>query len=71
VRHLQRTEVREAEEYFSAGQKGSSAMPHKAIRSRASRFVDWLAWYGPHAQAAFEDIACGERDISQLLGGAR
>ena len=29
IRHLQRTEVREAEEYFSPGQKGSSAMPHK------------------------------------------
>src|SRR6185312_11866195 len=29
IRHLQRTEVREAEEFFSAGQKGSSAMPHK------------------------------------------
>ena len=29
IRHLQRTEVREAQEYFSEGQKGSSAMPHK------------------------------------------
>ena len=32
IRHMQRTEVREAEEFFSAGQKGSSAMPHSAIR---------------------------------------
>jgi CRP-like cAMP-binding protein len=36
IRHLQRTEVREAEEFFSVGQKGSSAMPHKMMMQLAS-----------------------------------
>jgi adenylosuccinate lyase len=44
VRHLQRTEVQEAEEPFSAGQKGSSAMPHK--RTPSSENVSGLAHYG-------------------------
>ena len=65
VRHLQRTEVREAEEPFAAGQKGSSAMPHKRNPVTWSRSAGWLGWCGRTWLAAFENIALWhERDIS-------
>ena len=44
LRHLQRTELREAEEAFGAGQKGSSAMPHKRNPITAERIWAWPGW---------------------------
>ncbi len=65
VRHLQRTEVREAEEPFSAGQKGSSAMPHKKNPVTSEQIGGLARVVRANAQAAFEDIALWhERDIS-------
>jgi adenylosuccinate lyase len=65
VRHLQRTEVREAEEYFSKGQKGSSAMPHKRNPVQSEQIGGLARVVRANAQAAFEDVALWhERDIS-------
>jgi adenylosuccinate lyase len=65
IRGLQRTEVREVEEYFSAGQKGSSAMPHKRNPVTAEQISGLARVVRANAQAALENVALWhERDIS-------
>ena len=64
-RHLQRTEVLEVEEYFSAGQKGSSAMPHKRNPITGERLSGLARVIRGNAVAAMENVALWhERDIS-------
>jgi adenylosuccinate lyase len=65
IRHLQRTEVLEAEEYFSPGQKGSSAMPHKRNPVLTENVTGLARMVRAYALPAMEDVALWhERDIS-------
>jgi adenylosuccinate lyase len=65
IRNLQKTDVLEVEEYFSKGQKGSSAMPHKRNPIRSERLTGMARMIRSYAVAALENVALWhERDIS-------
>jgi adenylosuccinate lyase len=65
IRNLQRTDVLEVEEFFSKGQKGSSAMPHKRNPIKSERLTGCARIIRGHAMAALENVALWhERDIS-------
>jgi len=65
IRHLQRTEVREAEEFFSVGQKGSSSMPHKRNPVLTENITGLARLVRSHVIPALENVALWhERDIS-------
>src|SRR5205814_4172530 len=65
IRHLQRTEVREAEEYFAPGQKGSSAMPHKRNPVLSENLTGLSRLIRASVNPALENVALWhERDIS-------
>ena len=65
IRHLQRTEVLEAEEYFAPGQKGSSAMPHKRNPILTENLTGQARMIRSYAMPALENVALWhERDIS-------
>jgi adenylosuccinate lyase len=65
IRHLQRTEVREVEEPFAEGQKGSSAMPHKRNPVVCERICGLARLLRAYAQTGYENVALWhERDIS-------
>jgi adenylosuccinate lyase len=65
IRHLQRTEVREAEEFFAAGQKGSSAMPHKRNPVLSENVTGLARLVRAYVAPALENVALWhERDIS-------
>ena len=65
IRHLQRTEVLEAEEYFSEGQKGSSSMPHKRNPVLTENLTGLARMVRAYVTPALEDVALWhERDIS-------
>lgn len=65
IRNLQRTDIREAEEYFAPGQKGSSAMPHKRNPITCEKISGMARLLRGNAVAAMEDVALWhERDIS-------
>jgi adenylosuccinate lyase len=65
IRHLQRTEVREAEEFFSSGQKGSSSMPHKRNPVLTENITGLARLIRSHVVPSMENVALWhERDIS-------